>query len=123
MVTAILVQQWANFDQKNLYYYDGVGSTRKVMVLLECENTLVGIFIMVIATAFKHTPAENCRRYRFLRIQCSSSTVMMIPKVKIICKEGHIMILFLVSAGTKAKLRSPFIKECFHVYQGDGVIL
>jgi hypothetical protein len=34
------------------------------MVLIECENNLVGIFAMVIAIVFEHAPAENCRRDR-----------------------------------------------------------
>jgi hypothetical protein len=32
-------------------------------VLLEFENTLVGIFVRVIAIVFDHAPAENCQRY------------------------------------------------------------
>jgi hypothetical protein len=30
-----------------------------MLVLLECENTLVGIFVTVIAIVFDHAPAEN----------------------------------------------------------------
>jgi hypothetical protein len=70
-----------------------------MLVLLEFENTLVGIFVRVIAIVFEHAPAENCQRYCFYRIQCSSSTVRMVPKTKF-CKEGS-GILFLVSAGQK----------------------
>jgi hypothetical protein len=29
------------------------------LLLLECENTLVGIFVTVIAIVFDHAPAEN----------------------------------------------------------------
>jgi hypothetical protein len=30
-----------------------------MLVLLECENTLVGIFVTVVAIVFDHAPAEN----------------------------------------------------------------
>jgi hypothetical protein len=51
MATAILVQQSANFDQKNLYHGEG----SKLNVLLELENTLVGIFFdTVISIVFEH---------------------------------------------------------------------
>jgi hypothetical protein len=35
------------------------------MVLLACENTLVGIFVMVVAIVVEHAPGENFQRYPF----------------------------------------------------------